>query len=604
MSRNDHAGWLSQPSASDVQPDKSGWSQNAAMWSFIGQSKSACPRFTIILGPVMSLSLLSAREIMRLLRSTAVLSRSSVLRPYQLTIEKLLGKVSRAPAIDASMLSLPAPAMPMSVSSAPLPRPPPDLLVGNNMVGTAAHAIDREADPVANQVPAALLTDDRVKSSPFAKSDTEKPTLIANANERVRFVNYQGLAILLKYKKPTPLANTKRPAFLTDHKKPDHLADTKQSTLLATTNEDSPFANTQEPVLLPDDKEPSPLENTKPTASNSEHKYVYRMVIFRAGNEISYKHSATGTSDGDVHTDVDMHQVKNTKEEGALYWDIGTETSEVKRTAYKIIKNHDVEKYDISDIIIESEKREKLEKRYSKELEMDRMSFIPGAAAKQELFDAGGTITITGSSKQHVAIADEFILPCMRGNDTIVYQTALAALGDTDSLVINFGMRDPKPGEEMPSGEPPGATWVTFKDGTTGDSRTIWESGRLVEKLPDRHATRLFNAYRTALAAHQDCETPPPIELDSDEAAVSAAVPEDMKAMSRALAPPSLYWASSLMFCFVDVSPPPGHPQFDSEPDIVLTQPIRCYDALLVSALVALVWDRPPLVFGVMQHED
>jgi hypothetical protein len=48
------------------------------------------------------------------------------------------------------------------------------------------------------------------------------------------------------------------------------------------------------------------------------------------------------------------------------------------------------------------------------------------------------------------------------------------------------------------------------------------------------------------------------------------------------------------MFFFIDVGAPPGSG--------ALTRPLRAFDALVLAALLALVWRRAPTVFGVAQH--
>jgi hypothetical protein len=209
---------------------------------------------------------------------------------------------------------------------------------------------------------------------------------------------------------------------------------------------------------------------------------------------------------------------------------------------------------------------------------MDRISFIPGAQAREEIFDAQGRIFANRACA--LDFADEFILPCMASGTTHVYQAALAAIGTHEQIEITFGLRDAGPGEEFPSGELPGMTTAALVD------------------LDDAYAARAFRAFRRKVAEH--------LGTAVDDAAEEPTVrlPEHNTTVSRALAPTSLYYASGMMFYFVDIAPPPGSGSYDGATVPVLSRPMRAFDALILGALLTLIWDRPPVLFAVAQHQD
>jgi hypothetical protein len=218
---------------------------------------------------------------------------------------------------------------------------------------------------------------------------------------------------------------------------------------------------------------------------------------------------------------------------------------------------------------------------------MDRMSFIPGAQAREEIFAAQGRITADRACA--LDFAETFILPA--GAPPHVYQAALAALSAHERIEISFSLQ---PGEEMESGELPGVTTAELVDLDSGARTLLWEVGRRTELLGDAHAERAFRAYQRKLAAHLGTPVPGPAD---DEDTVLAAPPAAATTISRALAPTTLYHWSGLMFFFIDVGAPPG-----SSAPPALTRPLRAFDALVLAALLALVWRRAPTVLCVAQH--
>jgi len=240
---------------------------------------------------------------------------------------------------------------------------------------------------------------------------------------------------------------------------------------------------------------------------------------------------------------------------------------------------------------------------------MDRMSFVPGQEARDEIFNAGGHIAF--DRKAALDFADTFIkqapLGC-GGPLQLVYQTMLACLSEGDVVHIWFGLRKPSPAQhedDDPAGEHVGYTWASHRN-ADGRERCLYEVGRQTPAWPDAHATRAFNAYRTTLAAFLGHQPPPQaLALPSPSSSLRSGG-SDVKSefngkptISRALAPSNLYYASARMWYFVDLCPPG---QLDTP--AILSRPMRAFDALILSALMTLAMGSPPLVFGISNAPD
>ena len=224
---------------------------------------------------------------------------------------------------------------------------------------------------------------------------------------------------------------------------------------------------------------------------------------------------------------------------------------------------------------------------------MDRMSFIPGAEAREEIHKAEGHIFFQRPAA--LSYADEFLqAPAFAGASEslpVIYQTVLACLSDGDQVDVWFGLRDAEGQDELPSGEPVGHTWATLKT-ADGKETPLWEVGRGTPSAGEAHAVRAFNAYRQALAAFKGEQQPSPLSIPMGEQA--AYVPQQWNgkpAISRALAPANLYYGSARMWYFVELGGSIEAP--------VISRPMRAFDALILSALMALAQGRPPMVFAV-----
>ncbi|OAQ67648.1 hypothetical protein VFPPC_13558 [Pochonia chlamydosporia 170] len=224
---------------------------------------------------------------------------------------------------------------------------------------------------------------------------------------------------------------------------------------------------------------------------------------------------------------------------------------------------------------------------------MDRMAFIPGAEAKDEIFKAAGHIFFQRSTA--IAYADEFLMKAPQPVTGITYQTMLACMSEGDQVDIWFGLRDPDPSqghEIFPSGEPVGHTWAILKT-ADGNEKTLWEVGRATPAVGDAHAARAFNAYREAFGRFKGLPLPQPVPIDVEKAHVPA--PQNEKpVISHALSPANLYYASSRMWYFVDLGPVE-----DVKTPPHLSRPMRAFDALILSGLMTLVNGSPPLVFSI-----
>ncbi|KAL2022154.1 hypothetical protein VTK56DRAFT_5983 [Thermocarpiscus australiensis] len=230
---------------------------------------------------------------------------------------------------------------------------------------------------------------------------------------------------------------------------------------------------------------------------------------------------------------------------------------------------------------------------------MDRMNFIPGSQAREQIQSARGHIYF--DRRTALAFADELVAkaPCVQTSElSILYQTMLTCLSEGDQVDIWFGLRDADPakGDEVdPSGELVGHTWATLRT-ADGREKTLWEVGRRTPPLSDAQAVRAFNAYRDALAAFRG--EPPPERLPlPDDRAPHVEEPREWNGkpvISRALAPSNLYYSSGRTWFFVDISPPGG-----VHTPAVLSRPMRAFDCLVLAALMTLVMGQPPLVFGI-----
>ncbi|OAA80891.1 hypothetical protein LEL_00436 [Akanthomyces lecanii RCEF 1005] len=239
---------------------------------------------------------------------------------------------------------------------------------------------------------------------------------------------------------------------------------------------------------------------------------------------------------------------------------------------------------------------------------MDRMSFIPGPKAKAEIHEAEGRIFFNRAAA--LDYADEFIWNAPGGGIArsphirLLYQLAGACLSEGDLVDVWFGLRGPdntKPMEEggeraYPSGEDIGHTWAVLTHAADGRKQTVWEVGRDTPFPREAYAKRAFDGYRQALAEYKEMPAPPrslPAAENEEEAWPTTF--RDKPVASRALAPANLYHASARMWYFVDFVPPDQL----AEEEPVLSRPLRAFDALILSTLVALAYGAPPQVFGV-----
>lgn len=234
---------------------------------------------------------------------------------------------------------------------------------------------------------------------------------------------------------------------------------------------------------------------------------------------------------------------------------------------------------------------------------MDRIRFVPGQEAKDEIHNAQGRIFFTRPCV--LDYADTFIqqVPggCVGPHLPILYQTMLACLSEGEQVDIVFGLRSPDPalGQELySSGEDVGHTWAIHKT-VDGSERHLWEVGRATPAAGEVHATRMFNAYRAAVAGllGEPAPTPLPVLAAEQPGVVTAGMPGSLHGkptISRALAPSNLYYASARMWYFIDLSPPG-----DVNTPALLTRPMRAFDALILSACLTLAMGSPPMVFGI-----
>lgn len=228
---------------------------------------------------------------------------------------------------------------------------------------------------------------------------------------------------------------------------------------------------------------------------------------------------------------------------------------------------------------------------------MDRMGFIPGPQAKEQIFNAQGHMFF--SRQTALDFADEFIMNAPGGagnpNLSILYQTMLACISEGEQVDIWFGLKNPDPAaghEEFPSGELVGHSWALVRT-ADGKERHLWEVGRKTPAMGDAWAARAYNAYCEAMGRFLGRDVPAPATVDRS----AGEVPKEFNGkpvISRALSPSNLYYASGRMWYFVDLSPPGDLNELP-----ILSRPMRSFDALALSALMTLALGTPPVVFGV-----
>ena len=230
---------------------------------------------------------------------------------------------------------------------------------------------------------------------------------------------------------------------------------------------------------------------------------------------------------------------------------------------------------------------------------MNRMSFIPGAAVREQIENADGRIFFGRDCARD--FAQEYIAKAPSGLQPILYQTVLACLSIGDMAEIQFGLREPTSSEEVdPTGELIGHTWATLTE-ANGNHKLLWEVGRRTELVRSECAVKAFNGYRNALAAFNGVSEPPELPVSIPASAAMPPARAGTTIISRALSPSNLYFASGLMFYFVDLATStPSDSDYLTNP-LILSRPMPAFDALILSTLLTLVLGSPPLVFAVVQ---
>ena len=148
---------------------------------------------------------------------------------------------------------------------------------------------------------------------------------------------------------------------------------------------------------------------------------------------------------------------------------------------------------------------------------MDRMSFVPGAEAREQIQNAGHIVVDRETAVEYVDKFAEYLMriPTKDTNGTmrygVMYTTILSSLSIGDRIDIKYGGRSPTtPEDGDPSGELIGFTWATFV-GADGREKVLWDFGRDTEPLSDEYAMIAFNLYRKSLAEFKGIPEPEPL---------------------------------------------------------------------------------------------
>ncbi|EGE78717.1 hypothetical protein BDBG_09253 [Blastomyces gilchristii SLH14081] len=215
------------------------------------------------------------------------------------------------------------------------------------------------------------------------------------------------------------------------------------------------------------------------------------------------------------------------------------------------------------------------------------MPFVPGTTALVAIENANGRILTNRTGA--IDFPNQFILTCPSSPQPLLYQRFLTMLNAGDQLEVNFSLREPTTTEEHdPAGELIGHTWAILKP-SRGSEKLLFEVGRKTEPTSDAEAAKAFNGYRKLLATFQygvqgTCSSmlvsaagatwppmgiplPPPPRQPMPTAA-------PIRSISRALSPSNLYFATGVMFYFVDLSmAAPSRPEFYETP-LHLSEPM------------------------------
>jgi hypothetical protein len=241
---------------------------------------------------------------------------------------------------------------------------------------------------------------------------------------------------------------------------------------------------------------------------------------------------------------------------------------------------------------------------------MQRMSFIPGPDAREYIHEVKGRLIVDHGAL--IALADDFIMNCPSGPNSLLYQICLSALSRNDTIDIHFGLRDVGEGERKDEdGELVGHTWAihnTVLENGEKRSKTLWDVGRDSPLQSLEVANRAFLQYQYALAQHQEVVVPPPPPLQLMRPPAIPRKDEEGRPphISRALSPSNLYYKSGIQFYFVELCmSAPGRPDYFSSDGTwapsQLSRPMRSYEALQLAAVLTAAIGAPPLVFAVRQ---
>jgi hypothetical protein len=183
--------------------------------------------------------------------------------------------------------------------------------------------------------------------------------------------------------------------------------------------------------------------------------------------------------------------------------------------------------------------------------------------------------------------ADEYIFPT---GQNILYQTVGAALSQGDEIDITFELKE----DENDDLEEEGTTKAIYTDQATGRKKVLWEVGKTNEGLMEAQMVRAYNAYRNAMAGHLGVQQPSPLQGSTP------ITPDESRApISRSLSPSNILKVSGAVWYFVELSAVPTSSPEYSTARAVLTRPMRAFDALILTSIITLAFDSPPIVFAV-----
>eukprot|EP01094_Clydonella_sp_ATCC50884_P020905 TRINITY_DN4458_c0_g1_i4.p1 TRINITY_DN4458_c0_g1~~TRINITY_DN4458_c0_g1_i4.p1 ORF type:complete len:306 (+),score=58.19 TRINITY_DN4458_c0_g1_i4:196-1113(+) len=205
---------------------------------------------------------------------------------------------------------------------------------------------------------------------------------------------------------------------------------------------------------------------------------------------------------------------------------------------------------------------------------MDRMQFVPGAAAREELESANGCMAIPRAAA--LDYAERYLV---RAGSNL-YQLALAALSEGEVLEIVWD------DERI-------AASVKASDGSR--TKEVWQRRNNSSGGVAGWAPFCFDRYRAALAEFRGQPEPPaPVHSADDDMPL-------IDSVSRVFCPSELLNSAGAAWYFIVLATAPPVDVASGRAPCVLSEPMRAFDALVLFSILTHVLSFTPVCFSVVQ---